>query len=82
MHIVASGDMHSPVGRQSIAMACNSRNKGSSDLDIWSSVAANQGFPFPRERKKSFNKLLKSKFYKPESNILHGNYTTKEQNSE
>jgi len=45
--MVASGCIHSPDGRQSIAVACNSRNTSIVDSNVSSSGEANQGFPFP-----------------------------------
>lgn len=43
VHDVASGNMHSPEGRQSIADACNSRKIGSEDSNGLLSTASNHG---------------------------------------
>jgi hypothetical protein len=43
VHDVASGNMHSPEGRQSIADACNSRKIGSEGSNGLLSTASNHG---------------------------------------
>lgn len=55
---MASGHIHSPEGKQSIAVACNSRNKGSTASFLKSSTNTNQEFSFPAETKVIYRSLI------------------------